>query len=74
MSKKLYRSVQDKRIAGVCGGLGTYFDVDPIIFRIIFIILLLPGGLPGLIPYILMWIFVPEEPARVRPKGPVVDV
>lgn len=49
-------------IAGVCGGLGEYFKIDPVIIRIIALILLLPGGLPGFIPYVIMWIVVPEEP------------
>ncbi|MBW3568822.1 PspC domain-containing protein [Candidatus Parcubacteria bacterium] len=60
--KRLYRSRDDKVIAGVCGGLGHYFNVDPIIPRIIFVILLLPGGLPGFIPYVILWIIVPQEP------------
>jgi phage shock protein C len=60
--KRLYRSRDDRVIAGVCGGLAKYFSVDPIIIRIIAFILLLPGGLPGLLPYIILWIVVPEEP------------
>ena len=61
-TKKLYRSRTDRKIAGVCGGLAEYFAVDPIIVRILFFILLLPGGLPGLLPYIVLWVVVPEEP------------
>lgn len=57
--KKLYRSSQDKKIAGVCGGIGTYFSLDPTIVRVLFVILLLPGGLPGLLPYAVLWIVVP---------------
>ncbi len=56
--KKLYRSRDHRLIAGVCGGLGEYFDIDPIIFRMILIALLINGG-AGIIIYILMWIFVP---------------
>lgn len=63
MNKRLYRSTTDKKIAGVCGGLAEYFNVDPVIIRILFFILLLPGGLPGLLPYIILWIVVPEKPA-----------
>jgi phage shock protein C len=74
MSKKLYRSVDNKVIAGVCGGLGKYFDVDPIIFRVLFFILLLPGGLPGLVPYVVMWIVVPEEPKINKSKSTIIDV
>ncbi|MEJ2307030.1 MAG: PspC domain-containing protein [candidate division WOR-3 bacterium] len=58
MMKKLYRSRDYRLIAGICGGLGEYFDIDPIIFRMIFIALLINGG-AGILIYILMWIFVP---------------
>lgn len=64
MSKRLYRSTTDRKIAGICGGLAEYFDIDPVIVRIIAFILLLPGGLPGLLPYIILWIVVPENPNR----------
>jgi phage shock protein C len=63
MAKRLYRSRSDRMIAGICGGLGAYFNIDPVIFRIIAVILLLPGGFPGLIPYLILWILVPLEPA-----------
>ena len=64
-NNRLYRSLTDKKIAGVCGGLGDYFKIDPTIVRIIFILLLLPGGLPGFIPYVILWIVVPvrNDPA-----------
>lgn len=68
MTKKLYRSTTDKMIAGVCGGLAKYFEIDPIIIRILFFILLLPGGLPGILPYVIMWIVVPEEPEAAPNK------
>ena len=58
--KKIYRSKKYRKIAGVCGGLGEYFDIDPIIFRMLFIALFLNGG-AGLLIYILMWIFVPVK-------------
>ena len=60
--KKLYRSSKDKKIAGVCAGLAEYFNIDPTIVRVIFVLLLLPGGLPGLLPYILLWVIVPVNP------------
>jgi len=60
--KKLYRSSTDKKIAGVCAGIAEYFNIDPTIIRIIFVILLLPGGLPGVVPYVLLWILVPVAP------------
>lgn len=59
--KKLYRSRTDKMIAGVCGGLGEYFELDPIIFRGIFLVLLMPGGF-GLLLYLLLAILVPKKP------------
>lgn len=70
--KKLYRSQTDKKIAGVCGGLAEYFDIDPTIVRVIFVILLLPGGLPGIIPYVVLWIVMPLAPAA-RPAADADD-
>lgn len=61
-------------LAGVCGGLGKYFSIDPTIIRLIFVVLALMGG-PGLVIYIIMWIVVPEEPVGfvppVDPPGPI---
>ncbi len=59
--KKLYRSKTDRMIAGVCGGLAKYFNVDPSIVRVVFVLLLLPGGFPGLIPYLVLWVIIPED-------------
>ncbi len=59
--KRLYRSTDDRMIAGVCGGLAEYFNIDPVIIRIIFFTLLLPGGLPGLVPYGILWAIVPKK-------------
>ncbi|HCH34874.1 TPA: PspC family transcriptional regulator [Candidatus Saccharibacteria bacterium] len=64
MTKRLYRSQADRKIAGVCGGLGEYFGVDPVIFRVIGVLLLLPGGLPGFIPYVILWLIVPKDPRQ----------
>lgn len=61
--KKLYRSTKDRKIAGVCGGLGEYFKIDPTIIRVVFIILLLPGGFPGLLPYLILWFVIPPQPS-----------
>ena len=57
--KKLRR--QNGIVAGVCGGLGTFFGLNPWWFRILFAILLIPGGLPGLLPYLLLWIVIPRR-------------
>lgn len=58
--RRLYRSRQDRMIAGVCGGLGQYFNVDPVIVRLIFLLLLFSG--PGILAYIVLMIVVPERP------------
>jgi phage shock protein C len=65
-AKKLYRSRSNRVIAGVCGGLADYFNTDPTIIRIIAVILLLPGGLPGLLPYLILWAVVPLEPQKKK--------
>ena len=58
--KKLYRSTNDKVIAGVCGGLGEYFDIDSTIIRIVFILLAVSGG-SGIIIYLVMALIVPTK-------------
>ena len=62
-AKRLYRSRVDSKIAGVCGGLGEYFDIDPVWVRLLFILFLLAGG-SALIIYMLFWLIVPLAPAR----------
>ncbi len=57
-TKKLYRSQKNEILAGVCGGMAEYFDVDPMIMRILFIIGTVFGGI-GLLIYIAAWILVP---------------
>lgn len=59
MAKKFERSVTDKKIAGVAGGLGKYFGIDSTIFRILFLFMLLPGGISA-IPYFILWIAMPK--------------
>jgi phage shock protein PspC (stress-responsive transcriptional regulator) len=60
--KKLYRSKTDRKLAGICGGLGNYFNIDPTLVRVGFVVLALPGGLPGVLPYLILWVIIPEEP------------
>lgn len=62
----LYRSDTDRVIAGVCGGLGEYFAVDPIWFRIGFVLLALGGG-SGVLIYLLMWLIVRPQPEGYSP-------
>lgn len=59
--KQLRRSGTNRWIAGICGGLGEFFGLNPVWFRLLFFILLLPGGLPGLLPYLILWIIIPLE-------------
>lgn len=59
-SKGLYRSETNKIIAGICGGIGEYLSIDPVIFRIIFILGTIFGGW-GIIVYIILWIVIPSE-------------
>jgi phage shock protein PspC (stress-responsive transcriptional regulator) len=58
--KKLHRSLEDRKIAGVCAGLGEYFDLDPVFFRLFFLFSILFGGL-GVIAYVMLWILVPSR-------------
>jgi phage shock protein PspC (stress-responsive transcriptional regulator) len=60
-NKKLYRSRTDRIIFGVCGGLGKYFEVDSLIFRILFVLLVLGSGF-GVLLYIILAIVIPSEP------------
>ncbi|MBF8436413.1 PspC domain-containing protein [Halanaerobiaceae bacterium Z-7014] len=59
--KKLYRSIDERILGGVCGGIAEYFKVDPVLVRIIFIVLFFGAG-SGLLAYLVAWIIVPEEP------------
>ena len=62
MTKKLYRSTTDSKIAGVCGGLGEYFDIDSTLIRVILLATLLIWGSGGLF-YIVCWIVMPKRAA-----------
>jgi phage shock protein PspC (stress-responsive transcriptional regulator) len=57
---KLYRNADDKIIAGVCSGLANYFHIDPVIMRIIFVVLLFTGG-SGFLVYLILWVAVPSQ-------------
>lgn len=59
--KRLYRSRQDRMVAGVCGGLAEYLNVDPAIIRLAMVALVFFGG-GGVIAYLAAWIVVPEAP------------
>lgn len=61
--KKLYKSDKNKVFAGIIGGIGEYFDIDPVILRIIWIILVVfTGFAPGIIVYLIAIFIVPKKP------------
>ena len=57
----LRRSRHDRVVAGVCGGLAEFFGISTFWFRLAFLIALIPGGVPGLVPYILLWLIIPSR-------------
>lgn len=59
--KKLYRSKIDVKIAGVCGGIAEYFDIDPTLVRLGWILFVLLGG-SGILGYIIAWLIMPQRP------------
>jgi len=60
-TKRLYRSKKQRMIAGVCGGLAEYFEIDATWVRLIFILFLLLGG-SAILVYLVMWLVVPSNP------------
>jgi phage shock protein C len=59
-NKKLYRSQNDKMIAGVCSGLGQFFGIDPTVVRLLFVFTALLGA-SSILVYIVLWIVVPPD-------------
>ena len=59
MNKKLHLATTDKKLAGVCGGIAEYFNIDSLIVRIVFIVLALGGSL-GIWAYLLVWLLAPK--------------
>ena len=66
--KKLMRSSTDKKIAGVCAGLADYFDMDPTVIRVLWLVAVLCAG-TGILAYIILWIVLPLAPAGVIPTS-----
>lgn len=62
--KRLTRSSTDKKIAGVCGGLADYFDLDATVIRIVWLLAVLLAG-TGILAYVILWIALPPGPAPV---------
>ena len=57
----LYRWRRHRMIAGVAGGMAERFGVPVLLVRLVWLLLLLPGGLPGLVPYVICWLLIPSE-------------
>ncbi|MFA5180793.1 MAG: PspC domain-containing protein [Syntrophales bacterium] len=62
MEEKLYLSETDKKIGGVCGGLGEFFNKDATLFRVLFILMILFSFGFALIAYLAMWLVIPKRP------------
>jgi phage shock protein C len=68
--KKLYRSWDNRVIAGVCGGIGEYFSVDPTLIRVLFLAFaIIFGG--GILLYLLLWLLIPVAPGGVATPAEV---
>jgi phage shock protein C len=61
--KRIYRSKKDRVIGGICGGIAEYFNIDPVIVRVIAVILAFVWGF-GIIAYIIAWIIIPQNPKQ----------
>ncbi|MCL2531867.1 MAG: PspC domain-containing protein [Oscillospiraceae bacterium] len=60
--KKFYRSVSNRQVAGVCGGIGEYFNIDPTLVRVGYVLLsIFSAGFPGILAYILLAIIIPSR-------------
>ena len=60
MKKKLYRSRDNKMVAGVCAGIADYFELDPTIVRLAWVIAIFGAGV-GVLAYLIAWIIMPEK-------------
>lgn len=72
MEKKLYRSKTDKKIAGVCGGLAAYLNMDPTVVRLICVLVCIFAG-AGLLAYLICALVIPEEPNVIETTAKVVE-
>jgi phage shock protein PspC (stress-responsive transcriptional regulator) len=73
---RMYRDPDKRMIGGVCSGMGAYWDLDPWILRVIFLVLILAGGL-GLLTYLILWVVLPEAKTtaqKIEMKGEPVNI
>ena len=69
--KRLYRSQRNRVIAGVCGGIGEYFNLDPVVVRILWLVAVLGFG-TGVLAYFICWLVIPNAPeVIVTPDDPI---
>ncbi len=59
--KRLIRPKKGRKVGGVSLALANYMGIDVTVVRVVFVFLALPGGFPGIIPYIVLWLVIPEE-------------
>ena len=71
-TKKLYRSKTNRVIFGICGGLGEYFDIDPLVVRILFILLTFTGG-SGIVIYLILAIMIPDSSGNKKSINEVIS-
>lgn len=69
--RRIYRSRSERRIAGVCAGIGLFFRIDPVLVRLLWVaVTFVTGVIPGVLAYLAAWIIVPDEPVQTRsPEG-----
>lgn len=66
--KQIHRSREDRIVSGLSGGLGRYLNIDPVIVRILFVVLTLFGG-SGIVLYLIGWVAIPDEGQTIAPIG-----
>ncbi|MFH1641493.1 MAG: PspC domain-containing protein [Nanoarchaeota archaeon] len=73
MVEKLYRSKQDRIVAGVCAGIADYFKIDPVWVRLAAVLLIFVNG-TGILAYLIAWIIIPEEPGKESVKKTKISI
>lgn len=68
--KQLYRSLDNRMLGGVCGGIAEYFEIDPSLVRLIFVVITLLGG-SGLLVYVVLWLVMPTQMSKNYPSDVV---
>jgi len=73
MEKRLYRSKKERILGGVCGGIAEYFDVDPTLVRLLWLLFVFAGG-AGVIAYVIAWVIIPPNPKQKGSDGGIEEV